>query len=80
MPDRPSGEGRFDRLHGLRYRTVARLLHHFNLHHTQRSGPMDDGRYLHWCHWCGMRRMETPRWITEREMDAARVHGKPGLR
>ncbi len=45
-------------LRGLRYRTVARLLHHFDLHHTRRIGPLEDsdgdwviGRR---CEWCGI--------------------------
>jgi hypothetical protein len=57
-------------LYGLRYRITARILHHFNLHHTTRN-YMDDGSILHWCHWCGMRRREVPIAETIREMQKA---------
>lgn len=52
---------RFDSPHGLRYRLAARALHRFNLHHSRRIGPMEDGRFIHRCDWCGLSRMETPR-------------------
>lgn len=60
--------GTWNYICGARYRAWARLLHRFNLHHTKRIGPMEDGRFLHRCEWCGLRRTETPMWITEREM------------
>lgn len=58
-------------LRGLRYRIWARLLHRFNLHHTRRSGPMEDGAYLHRCDWCGVSRKEVPAWLTAKRMSAS---------
>lgn len=43
----------------------------FSLHHTRRSGPMDDGVYIHRCEWCGVSRREIPIWLTERRMREA---------
>lgn len=61
---------------GLRYRTWSRLLHCFNLHHTHRHGPMDDGSYLHRCDWCGLARREVPMWLTEQRMREATKNGQ----
>ncbi len=55
------------------YRAWARLLHRFNLHHSRRCGPMQDGRLLHRCEWCGMSRVETPMSVTVAEMKAERT-------
>lgn len=54
------------------YRSLTRLMHRFNLHHSRRSGPMEDGVYLHRCEWCGMRRTEVPLWVTSQRMKAER--------
>jgi hypothetical protein len=54
------------------YRVSARVLHRFNLHHTQRHGPMEDGAYLHRCEWCGLHRKEVPMEITVQRMRAER--------
>jgi hypothetical protein len=50
---------------GLRYRTMSRILHYFNLHHTTESGPMDDGVTLIRCEWCGISGTNTPMEIIE---------------
>lgn len=42
------------------YRFAMRLMHRFNLHHTRAIGPLEDGRTLHRCEWCGVHRVETP--------------------
>jgi hypothetical protein len=59
-----------DRLHGLRYRAVSRIMHKYNFHHTSKN-LMDDGTILHWCHWCGMRHREVPMWMTIQSMEKA---------
>jgi hypothetical protein len=66
-----------DWTYGLRYRTVARLLHRFDLHHTRRS-VLPDGRIGHRCTWCGVSRTETPMWMTERLMREARASKRGG--
>lgn len=71
MPSPRESYFRDGRWHGARYRALARLLHRFNLHHTRRSGPMEDGAYLHRCDWCGLRRTEWPPEVTERRMREA---------
>lgn len=65
-------------LRGLRYRTVSRIMHKYNLHHTSVS-HMDDGTSLHWCHWCGMRRREIPMWMTVESMKKAIEEKKYGI-
>lgn len=37
------------------YRTLMRTTHRFGWHYAPDHGPMPDGRYIRWCHWCGMR-------------------------
>jgi hypothetical protein len=59
------------------YRPWARLLHHFDLHHTRRIGPMEDGATIHRCEWCGASRREVPMWLTEQRMRASRSVGDP---
>jgi hypothetical protein len=49
-----------DWTYGFFYRLWSRALHRFNLHHTRRVGPMQDGAYLHRCEWCGVSRKEWP--------------------
>lgn len=71
MPDR------FGSIRGWAYAVKSRVLHRFNLHRSRAYGPMEDGRTLHRCEWCGMSRVETPTWVTEREMRAERA-GKTG--
>lgn len=56
------------------YRPWARLLHRFGLHYARRS-YMEDGSILHWCHWCGMRRREVPKKLTERRMSEQAEQG-----
>lgn len=50
------------------YRPWAKLLHHFDLHHTRRIGPMEDGVIIHRCEWCGVSRTEVPLEVTRRRM------------
>lgn len=54
--------GRLNEYRGCVYRTRSRILHHFNLHHTTRSGPLidedGDGEWLIKCTWCGLRMTE----------------------
>lgn len=37
------------------YRAVMRVAHRFSWHYAPEFGPLEDGRYQRWCHWCGMR-------------------------
>ena len=60
------------RARGWVYRSVKRLMHRFDLHHTKRIGPLDDGRTVHRCEWCGVSRIETPLEVTIREMEEVR--------
>jgi hypothetical protein len=53
------------------YRPLARLLHRFDLHHTVRMGPLEDGVTVHRCEWCGVSRTEVPMEVTMRRMAAA---------
>lgn len=45
-------------LKGLVYRTTKKIMHRYNLHHTVRYGPMEDGAIIHRCEWCGVGRVE----------------------
>ena len=60
------------RLRGRAYRFTAKLLHRFDLHHTRRIGPLEDGVTIHRCDWCGVSRTETPLAVTIRRMREAR--------
>lgn len=44
----------------LGYRTVMKLAHRYNWHHTKTLGPFPDGSTQKWCQWCGLRHSTPP--------------------
>lgn len=42
-------------MRGKLYRWLVIFAHKHNWHHVRVSGPLPDGKYMRWCHWCGMR-------------------------
>lgn len=42
------------------YRTVMKVMHHYNWHYAPVIGPFEDGSTQAWCKWCGLRHTYPP--------------------